>query len=163
MLKWMIGAILLLPLAELAVFIAVAASIGLLRALGLLFASTLIGLLLLRHAGRAQIARFRDTVTETGGFGIEVGASSFLLVLAGVLLFLPGFLTDVVGLALLIGPVRRWLGGAVQRWLSPDRGDRRGGPGGGDRSVVDLAPEEWQRVPDRELQNRSRERRDDQE
>ena len=62
--------------------------------------------------------------------------------LAGILLFLPGFLTDLVGAVLLIGPVRRWCG----RGLSPMamRPAARG-----DRAVIDLAPDEWQQVPDR--------------
>jgi UPF0716 protein FxsA len=158
MVKWIIGAILLLPLAELAVFIVVAATIGLFHALGLMLATTLVGLLLLRHAGRAQITRFRDAVAETGGIGIEVGTGSFLVVLAGLLLFLPGFLTDAIGLLLLIGPLRRFLGGMVSRWAGQDAEPNRRR---GDRSVVDLEPDEWRQVPDRELQNRSNERRDD--
>jgi UPF0716 family protein affecting phage T7 exclusion len=66
-------------------------------------------------------------------------------VLAGLLLFLPGFLTDIVGVVLLIGPVRRWCGRTFRGWV------RRREPG--DRSTIDLAPGEWQRVPDRELPN----------
>jgi UPF0716 protein FxsA len=163
MVKWVIGAILLLPFAELVVFIAVAATIGLFHALGLMLATTLVGLLLLRHAGRTQIARFRDAVTETGGIGIEVGTGSFLVVLAGLLLFLPGFLTDAIGLLLLIGPLRRILGGMVRRWAGQGAGPDAGPDGrrGGNPSVVDLEPDEWRQVPDRELQNRSSKRRDD--
>ena len=39
-----------------------------------------------------------------------------LVVLAGLLLFLPGFLTDLVGVALLIAPVRRWCGRTFRLW-----------------------------------------------
>lgn len=49
--KWLLLAIVALPVAELAVFIAVAASIGFGWALLLVLATSLTGGLLLRHAG----------------------------------------------------------------------------------------------------------------
>jgi UPF0716 family protein affecting phage T7 exclusion len=55
--KWLLLAILTLPLAELAVFIAVAATIGFAMALALLLASSLAGALVLRHAPAAIISR----------------------------------------------------------------------------------------------------------
>ena len=141
MAKWIITAILLLPLAEIVAFILIAALIGLGFAFLLMLATTLAGFLMLRRAGRGGIARFRGAVTDTAS--IPANASSFLTVLAGLLLFLPGFLTDLVGVALLIRPVRRWFGRTVRLWL------RRRNPA--DRSTIDLAPGDWQQVPEREL------------
>jgi UPF0716 protein FxsA len=96
---------------------------------------------MLRRAGRGGIARFRVAVSDTAN--IQANASGFLTVLAGLLLFLPGFLTDLVGVALLIGPVRRWCGRAFRQRV------RRRNPG--DRSTIDLAPGDWRQVPEREL------------
>ena len=59
MVKWIILAILLLPLAEIAAFILVAVMAGLGWALILMLATTLTGFLVLRWAGRGRIARFR--------------------------------------------------------------------------------------------------------
>ena len=75
-------------------------------------------------------------------FVTGIGAG-LLTVLAGLLLFLPGFLTDLVGVALLIGPVRRWCGRTFRRWV------RRRNPA--DRSTIDLAQGEWHQLPEREL------------
>jgi UPF0716 family protein affecting phage T7 exclusion len=147
MVKWIIIAILLLPLAEIVAFIVVAAWAGLAWAMLLMLATTLAGFLVLRHAGRGGIARFRVAVADTDVAGIEANAGGFLTVLAGLLLFLPGFLTDLIGAALLIGPVRRWCGKTFRLWVQHHNP--------GDRSVVDLAPEEWEQVPDRKLSNRS--------
>ena len=102
---------------------------------------------MLRRAGRGRIAHFRVAVADTDITGIEANTGGFLTVLAGLLLFLPGFLTDLIGAALLIGPVRRRCGATFRLWVR--RRDR------GDRSVVDLAPGEWEQVPDRELPNNS--------
>jgi len=143
MVKWIITAILLLPLAEIAAFILVAILVGLAWALLLMLATSLAGFLVLRRAGRDGIARFRVAVADTDVAGIQANTGGFLAVLAGVLLFLPGFLTDLVGAALLIGPVRRWCGKTFRLWVH-----RRGAA---DRSTIDLAPGEWQQMPDREL------------
>ena len=150
MVKWIIIAILLLPLAEIAVFVLVAVLAGFAWAVILTLLTTLAGFLILRHAGRGKIARFRVAVADTDVAGIQANTSGFLTVLAGLLLFLPGFLTDLIGAALLIGPVRRWCGKTFRVWI------RRRNPG--DRSTIDLAPGEWQQVPDRELPHKSRDR-----
>ena len=150
MVKWIIIAILLLPLAEIAVFVLVAVLAGFAWAVILTLLTTLAGFLVLRHAGRGKIARFRVAVADTDVAGIQANTSGFLTVLAGLLLFLPGFLTDLIGAVLLIGPVRRWCGKTFRVWI------RRRNPG--DRSTIDLAPGEWQQVPDRELPHNSRDR-----
>ena len=150
MVKWIIIAILLLPLAEIAVFVLVVVFAGFVWALFLTLLTTLAGFAVLRHAGRGIIARFRVAVADTDVAGIQANTSGFLTVLAGLLLFLPGFLTDLIGAVLLIGPVRRWCGKTFRVWI------RRRNPG--DRSTIDLAPGEWQQVPDRELPRNPRDR-----
>jgi UPF0716 protein FxsA len=143
MTKCIIAAILLLPLAEIVAFVVVAALLGLGPTLLLMLATTLVGFLVLRRAGRSGLAGLRaamDGRPAAGPASGEVNAGGLLVVLAGVLLFLPGFLTDLLGAALLSGPVRQLCGNAVRRWL------RRRHPA--DRSTVDLAPGEWTQVPD---------------
>jgi UPF0716 protein FxsA len=157
MAKWIIAAILLLPLAEIVAFVAVAVLVGLGPAVLLMLATTLVGFLVLRRAGRNGLAGLRaamgdSRVAEADPTVSGANPGGLLVVLAGVLLFLPGFLTDLLGAALLSGTVRRRCGSAVGRWL------RRGPPA--DRSIVDLAPGEWTQVSDRELSNRSNPRRD---
>jgi UPF0716 protein FxsA len=147
MVKWIIAAILLFPIAEIVVFFIVAAIVGLAWAFTLMLATTLAGFLVLRQAGRGGIARFRVAVAATDITGIQANTAGFLTVLAGLLLFLPGFLTDLIGAALLIGPVRRWCGQTFRSWVT------RKAPG--DRSVIDLAPGEWEQVPDPKLRSKS--------
>ena len=151
MVKRIIIAILLLPAAEIAAFVLVAALIGVTGALLLMLTTTLAGFLVLRQAGRGGIARFRVAVAEAEITGVGTNAAGILTVLAGLLLALPGFLTDLVGVALLIRPVRRWCGRIFRTWI----GRRKRG----ERSVIDLAPGEWKQVPDRELPDRSKQPR----
>ena len=94
-------------------------------------------------AGRArQIAQLRSTVTASEFSKIEADTGSFITVLAGILLFLPGFLTDLAGALLLLGPVRRGCAAAFRRAVM--------GSGGGARPVVDLPPDQWRQMPDRD-------------
>jgi len=157
MAKWYLAAILLLPLAEIAVFVLVATTVGFGTALLLVLATSLLGFLVLQHAGRSGLARLRAAMDQanrnrTGTLDIESGTGGLLTVLAGVLLLVPGFLTDLAGAALLIGPVRRWIGRAARDWL------RRRDPA--ERSTVDLEPDQWRQLPDRELPKRPRRHRD---
>jgi len=147
--KYLLLAILMLPMAELAAFIAVAVAIGFFPALGLVIAGSFAGLLILQHAGGNHIGRMRIILNEGSFTQLEADGTGALTLVAGFLLLIPGFITDAVAVLLLIAPLRRALGAAL----------RRGPPARAD-GVVDLEPEQWRRVPDPALPDR-RERDDE--
>jgi len=137
-------AVLLLPLMELAAFVAVAAQIGFFPALALIAAGSFAGVLILRHAGGSHIARVRVALGEGSFTALQADGSGGLVLLAGILLAVPGFITDVVGLLLLIAPLRRAIAAAFGPVEPRTRAD----------GVVDLPPEQWRRVPDPQLPDR---------
>jgi len=143
MVKRIIVGILLLPVAEVAVFVLVSLLIGFAWAFVLSIATSIAGFVVLRQAGRGRLARFRAAVSENDRAAIEANTSGFLLVLAGILLFLPGFLTDLAGALLLVGPLQR-------RWAATFQRVVMGATGSGGREVIDLKPDEWAQVPDRD-------------
>jgi UPF0716 protein FxsA len=142
--KWLLLALLALPIMELAVFIAVAGAIGFLWALALVAATSLAGAMVLRHAGGNHIARVRVAVGEGGFTALQADSAGTLTLLAGILLLIPGFITDVLGLLLLLAPLRRALGVLLGLKPAPARAD----------GVVDLEPEQWHQVPDAALTDR---------
>jgi UPF0716 protein FxsA len=156
MVKRIIIAILLLPAAEIAAFVLVAALIGWAGALLLMLATTLAGILVLRHSGRGGITRFRVAVSAGEITATEMNSAGFLTVLGGLLLVLPGFLTDLVGAALLIAPVRRWLGSVFRAWFESWLQTGAAGRSRKDPSVIDLSPDEWKQEPQRKLPRRSK-------
>jgi UPF0716 protein FxsA len=93
------------PLAELYVIIQVGQAIGVLPTLALLLADAVLGSILLRHQGRAAWIRFNRALAE-GRLPHKEVFDGVLVILGGALLLTPGFLTDIVGLILLIPPTR---------------------------------------------------------
>jgi UPF0716 protein FxsA len=112
--KWLLLAIVGLPLAELAVFIAVAATIGFAWALMLVLATSLAGALVLRLAGGSHIARIRGALNQGSFTMLQADGAGAATLLAGILLLIPGFITDLAGVLLLIGPVRRCPSGTAR-------------------------------------------------
>lgn len=147
--KWLLLGVLAVPLAEVAVFIAVAAAYGFFQAVGLQALATLGGFMLLRHAGGNHIARVRMAMNEgvnRGSFAaLQADGTGGLILLAGILLVIPGFITDIVGLLLLLAPLWRALNRKLGRAAPP--------PARAD-GVVDLEPEQWHRVDDPALPGR---------
>ena len=95
LLKWAIFGLLMLPMAEIAVFVAVALQIGFLAALALTILTSLAGMAVIRHAGRSEIARMRSAFGDGTITRVELDGAGFLTVLGGFLLLLPGFMTDI--------------------------------------------------------------------
>lgn len=105
---------LLLPLAEIAMFIVVGRSLGVWMTLGLVVLGAIIGGLLLRQQGLGVITRMRASVDG----GVMPGRTIFdatLIGMAAVLLILPGFISDIVALALLLPMVRGFFFTALLR------------------------------------------------
>jgi UPF0716 protein FxsA len=93
------------PIAELYVIIRVGELIGLWPTLALLLADAVLGSMLLRHQGRSAWRRFNEAIAAGRFPGKEV-VDGVLIVIGGTLLLTPGFISDIVGLLLLIPPSR---------------------------------------------------------
>jgi UPF0716 protein FxsA len=103
------------PIAELYVIIQVGEAIGLVPTLVLLLADAVLGSLLLRHQGRGAWRRFNEALAQRRFPGKEV-ADGLLIVVGGTLLLAPGFLTDIVGIFLLIPPTRAIVRSVLRRF-----------------------------------------------
>src|SRR5437588_5500220 len=108
--------LLLWPIAEAFVAIKVADAIGILDTLLLLIASWPVGTWALRSQGRAAWRRLGDAVAAGRPPGREV-LDGALVLIGGVLLIVPGFITDAIGICLLLPPTRFLLRGALARNL----------------------------------------------
>src|SRR5918999_5756489 len=93
------------PIAELAVIIQVGQEIGLLWTVAILVADSILGSMLMRSQGRAAWRRFNDA-TRAGRVPAREVLDGALVIFGGALLLTPGFITDILGLLLLIPPTR---------------------------------------------------------
>ncbi|HTY71154.1 MAG TPA: FxsA family protein [Actinomycetes bacterium] len=98
------------PLVEIASIVVVAKLIGWWTVV-LLAAAAVLGIYVLRRTGRDWMR-----AAQTGAQGRAAGDSA-LLFAAGILLIWPGFISDVIGLLLLVPLVRVLLRGAVASWF----------------------------------------------
>jgi UPF0716 protein FxsA len=105
---------LLLPIAELYVIIQVGQAIGLVPTLAILVLDGFVGAALARSQGRAAWERFNRALAE-GRVPARETFDGAMIILGGALLLTPGFITDVVGFALLLPPTRALLRAFVSR------------------------------------------------
>jgi UPF0716 protein FxsA len=143
--------LILLPVIEIAVFIYVGQAIGVWKVLALVLLSAVLGAVLLRYQSLSVIKKINRDIKQ--GRTPEVGLIDGVLIVVGaILLIIPGFVTDVVGLLLMIPLVRSAMRHFVRSRITMTTFRTGGGPGRGYRrhdrredGVVDLSPEDFER------------------
>jgi UPF0716 protein FxsA len=135
--KWLLFALLALPLAELTAFIVVAANVGFLAAVALQALCSFAGVTILRHAGGAHISRIRTALDQGRVTALSADGTGSLTLLGGILLLIPGFITDAIGVVVLVVAALR----------------PRAQPASSD-GVIDLPPEQWHQIDDPRLADR---------
>jgi UPF0716 protein FxsA len=97
--------LILLPVIEISLFIYVGGIIGPGVTILLIVASAMLGLSTMRRQGMTTLASAQRAQAEGRAPLAEVG-NGIVILLAGLLLLIPGFLTDAIGLMLLLQPIR---------------------------------------------------------
>jgi UPF0716 protein FxsA len=101
----LLALILVVPIAELVVLLRVADGIGIPETILLLLAVSAVGAWLCKREGLGVLRRIQTTV-ERGRVPTRELVDGGLILLAGALLITPGFLSDLVGILLLLPPSR---------------------------------------------------------
>jgi len=138
----------LLPALEIATFIAVGRFIGVLATLGLIFLTSVAGLTLLRIQGLGVLERLRK--------GMRAGESpekplvhGAMIVIAGMLLVIPGFITDAIGFLLFIPAVRDLAWSVAGRHIVRTGRDHGRPTARHDGETIDLDPDDYSSNPNR--------------
>ena len=144
-------ALVITPIVEIAVFIEIGGWIGLWPTLAIVVITAMAGTALLRAQGLATLARARQSLAR-GEFPVRQVFDGACLLVAGALLLTPGFVTDGVGLALFLPPVRDRL----RRWvlasgrIRVDAGTTPGPRPDRDDEIIEGDYHEVEREPDPE-------------
>jgi UPF0716 protein FxsA len=116
MLPLLVLLFIVVPIAEIYLIIQVGQAIGVLWTILLLIADSIIGARLLSWQGRRAWLRFQEAIAQGRVPHREV-MDGVLIIVGGAFLLAPGFITDVIGLVLLVPPsralVRRLLAWAI--------------------------------------------------
>lgn len=102
-------AFIVVPIAEIALLIHVGGLIGTWETIALVVLTAVIGTALFRAQGTRVLLRAQDVMAQ-GGFPAKELFDGVCILVAGVLLLTPGFITDGLGLALLVPVLRVWIG-----------------------------------------------------
>lgn len=94
---------------ELSVLIDVGTEIGVFGVVGLTILTAIVGLSLVRRQGLKVMQDMQLATTSGQPAGVAL-VHGFFIAVAGVLLFLPGFITDAIGALFLVPPIRMLLG-----------------------------------------------------
>jgi UPF0716 protein FxsA len=112
----LLAVFILVPLAELYVILRVGDAIGPVWTILLLAADSVLGTVLLRSQGRTVWRRFNEGLAA-GRMPHREVLDGVLVIFGGAFLITPGFITDLVGLLLLIPPTRAVVRRALVRRL----------------------------------------------
>lgn len=164
LLRWLLLALVLLPFAEVATLVVVGRAIGFWWTLGLLVTLTVVGVWLIRRE-TTRTYRALQGALQSGKMPADEATDAILVMVGGFLLILPGFVSDALGL-LLVLPLTRPLArrllqavvasraravvGAAGASPAPDR--RRDSPGRG--QVIEGEVVSEQQPPGRDAEGR---------
>ncbi|MCJ8311266.1 MAG: membrane protein FxsA [Rhizobiaceae bacterium] len=155
--------LLVIPIVEIATFIAIGGQIGIGLTLLMILVTAIIGSILLRVQGLGLIREIQTKFADGQVPGRALGNGA-MIVVAGILLLTPGFVTDAIGFLLFVPPIRSAIfafissrvkvvgpGGANfgadpfahQRTDRPGQGTDTGGP------TIDLDEDQFSSEPSR--------------
>jgi UPF0716 protein FxsA len=155
---------LVVPIVELYVIVQVAQGVGVIETIGLLVLVSVLGAWLVKAQGLSVLARIRQQLAQ-GSVPTNELVDGGLILFAGALMLTPGFVTDALGVALLLPPsravvrsvlIRRFRGRV--KVVSPGNGPSVFGFGGDvfdvgarERDIVDLRRDDEPPEPPRPL------------
>jgi len=104
------------PAVELALLIYAGTRIGTLNTISIVILTAILGSVLVRHEGLSVLSRFRTNLAQ-GVFPTEEIFDGALVLVSGTLLLTPGFITDLIGLLLVIPAGRDLIKPPLKRYL----------------------------------------------
>lgn len=102
---WLLACFLIVPIIEIALFIQVGGIIGLWPTLGLILLTAIVGTTVMRSQGASAWLEVQKSFAEMRDPSRPM-AHGMMILFAGMLLLVPGFFTDIIGILLLVPPIR---------------------------------------------------------
>ena len=122
--------------AELAALVAIGSELGILLTITGIFVTGMVGIWLLRNQGRTIMSSLQAQLAH-GEAPVASLANGTSIMAGAVLMLIPGYLTDAIGLVMFLPVIRTLIGGSLLNWLTSRsefmmRGGMPFGTGGSD-------------------------------
>lgn len=108
--------VMLLPIVEVYILVQIGHATEIWVPFAIVMGSIIAGTVVTRWQGLRVFQRIRDDA-RSGRMPADALVDAFLILLAGILLIIPGVITDIVGIALLIPPLRTLMKRGAKAWL----------------------------------------------
>jgi len=143
--------LLFIPILEISVFILIGGEIGVGWTLLLILVTAILGSILLRVQGFSILGKIQAE-TARGGLPAKELVNGVMILIAGVLLLTPGFVTDSIGFLLFFPPFRHFLWTTIASKIVIKTTNPFGQGAGrqqhpNDETIVDLDPSEFSEKP----------------
>lgn len=139
--------LIIMPVLEISVFIMIGGQIGVLNTILIILFTAILGSFLLRRQGLGLLAKIQHKMAEGQVPGRDLTHGVMILV-AGILLLTPGFVTDTIGFSLFVPQIRDIIAGFLKSRINVQTmGSMGGGMGAQNRyredGVVDLDEDDY--------------------
>ncbi len=112
------------PAVELWLLIEVGSALGGLETIAICIVTGIVGARLAKSQGAGVLRRIQEA-SERGELPAKELVDGVMILVAGVVLITPGFITDAIGIALLLPPFRALFRGRLRRWFVARMADGR--------------------------------------
>ena len=110
-------AFIIIPIIEISIFITIGSNIGILNTIAIILTTALVGIFLVRRQGIKLLFDAQRNLSQGVMPTEEIKGGIFLLV-SGLLLITPGFLTDCVGFAVFLKPVQNLIAVQAKKYFN---------------------------------------------
>jgi UPF0716 protein FxsA len=116
MARYLFLLMLLIPVVEIYILVAIGHATSFWVPFAIVIGSIIAGTTVARHEGLRVLERMRENM-QARRMPADSMVDAFLILIAGLLLIFPGVLTDIVGIALLIRPLRSLMKRGAKAWM----------------------------------------------
>ena len=106
----------LIPIIEIAIFITVGSNIGILNTIAIILLTAIVGIFFVKRQGLNLLFNAQRNMAQGIMPAEEIKGGIFLLI-SGLLLITPGFLTDCVGFLMFLKPVQNFISQKARNFL----------------------------------------------
>ncbi|MEI4769292.1 FxsA family protein [Psychrobacillus sp. FJAT-51614] len=114
--KWIIGLLIVIPAIELYILLLSGKSIGVGFTILLILATGIVGAFLAKRQGIKAYREVSDSIKNRQAPG-EAAINGLCVFVGSILVILPGFISDILGFLLLIGPTRKLFKPFIYKWI----------------------------------------------